>query len=166
MGTVPPVGTQPLTATFTPSDKTDYMPATAHNSLTVDAADGNSSALISWGTPAPISYGTALSSTQLNAKANVAGTFVYTPAAGAVLKAGTQTLTAVFTPTDTNTYSAATATVPLTVTSHSGDLLAPLAAIQQGQPLVQPSWTPRRMCPVRSPTVQPRVTFRCRAHYR
>ena len=40
--------------------------------------------------PATISYGIALSSTQLNATANVAGTFTYLPAAGTVLKAGTQ----------------------------------------------------------------------------
>ena len=39
----------------------------------------------------------------------------YTPAAGAVLKAGAQTLSAVFTPADTSTYSSATATVQLTV---------------------------------------------------
>ena len=77
--------------------------------------DGKSSPLISWSAPAAISYGTALSSTQLNATANVAGTFVYTPAAGAVLKAGTQTLSAVFTPADAGTSSSATATVQLTV---------------------------------------------------
>src|ERR1700691_3220594 len=70
---------------------------------------------ITWITPAPIQYGTALSSAELDAKANVPGSFTYTPAAGTVLKAGTQTLTAVFTPTDTKTYSAATATVKLSV---------------------------------------------------
>jgi hypothetical protein len=71
-GAVPPMGTQPLTATFTPSDAIDYMPATAHNSLTVNAANtGKSSPLISWSTPVAISYGTALSSTQLNATASV-----------------------------------------------------------------------------------------------
>jgi hypothetical protein len=134
VGTVPPVGIQTLTATFTPSDKTDYMSATAHNAVTVDAANtGNGSPLISWSTPAAISYGTALSGTQLNAKASVAGTFTYTPAAGAVLKAGTQTLTAVFTPTDTKTYSAATATVQLTVTKANPVITwPPLAAITQG----------------------------------
>ena len=47
---------------------------------------------ITWNTPAAITYGTALSSTQLSATANVPGTFVYTPAAGTVLKAGKQTL--------------------------------------------------------------------------
>ncbi len=137
VGTVPPVGIETLTATFAPSDMTDYMPATARNSLTVDAAGtGNSSALISWNTPAPIAYGTALSGTQLNARASVAGTFTYTPAAGAVLKAGPQILTAVFTPTDTKNYSAAKATVQLTVTKASPVITwPPLAVITQGTAL-------------------------------
>ena len=133
-GTVPQAGAQSLTVTFTPSDATDYVSATAHNSLTVNVADpGKSASIISWGTPAAISYGAALSSTQLNATANVAGTFAYTPAAGTVLKAGTQTLTTVFTPTDTTTYSAATATVQLTVTKANPAVTwAPPSAIQQG----------------------------------
>ena len=37
---------------------------------------------ITWATPAAIPYGTALSATQLDASSTVAGTFVYTPAAG------------------------------------------------------------------------------------
>jgi uncharacterized protein (TIGR03437 family) len=53
---------------------------------------------ISWANPAPIVYGTPLSSAQLNANASVAGTYYYTPAAGAVLNAGTQTLTVSFQP--------------------------------------------------------------------
>ena len=71
--------------------------------------------LITWATPAPIPYGTALSSTQLNASANVPGTFTYTPAAGAVLTAGTQTLSVSFSPTDSTDYTTATATVQLIV---------------------------------------------------
>ncbi len=64
------------------------------------------------------------------------GTFVYTPAAGAVLKAGTQTLSAVFTPTDTSSYSSATATVQLAVNQASPAITwAPLAAITQGTAL-------------------------------
>jgi hypothetical protein len=135
-GTIPPVGTQPLTVTFTPSDTTDYMAATAHNSLTVNSADGKSSPVISWSQPAAISYGAALSGTQLNATANVAGAFAYTPAAGTVLKAGTQTLTAVFTPTDTTTYSPVTATVQLSVNQAAPAITWPtLAAIKQGTAL-------------------------------
>jgi hypothetical protein len=72
--------------------------------------------LITWNTPAAIHFGTALSSVQLDATANVPGTFAYTVTAGTVLKAGAQTLSAVFTPADTKTYSAATVSVQLTVT--------------------------------------------------
>jgi hypothetical protein len=135
-GTIPAVGTQPLSATFTPSDATDYTPTTAHNSLLVDAANtGNSSAVISWSTPAAISYGTALSSAQLNATASVAGTFTYTPAAGTMLKSGSQTLSVVFTPANTST-SAATATVQLTVTKANPIITwLPPSAIQQGTAL-------------------------------
>ena len=43
------------------------------------------------------------------------GTFTYSPAAGTVLAAGQQLLTATFTPTDTVDYTTATATVTLTV---------------------------------------------------
>jgi hypothetical protein len=71
---------------------------------------------ITWSTPASITYGTPLSSTQLDATASVPGTFVYSPAAGTVLGAGTQTLNVTFTPTDTTDYTTATATTTLTVT--------------------------------------------------
>ena len=58
---------------------------------------------ITWPTPADITYGTALSGTQLDATANVQGTFTYTPAAGTVLGAGNdQTLSVSFAPTDTD----------------------------------------------------------------
>lgn len=70
---------------------------------------------ITWSTPAAIIYGTALSSTQLNATASVAGTFSYSPASGTVLNAGTQTLSVTFTPSDTTDYNTATASVSLTV---------------------------------------------------
>ena len=106
-------GTQTLTATFTPTDAVNYTTASASVSLTVTAKVVPT---ITWANPADISYGTALSTTQLNATASVPGTFTYLPAAGTVLAAGTQTLTATFTPTDTVNYATATATVSLTVT--------------------------------------------------
>src|SRR6201982_2548745 len=57
--------------------------------------------VITWATPADITYGTALGVTQLNATANVPGSFVYNPLAGGVLNAGAaQTLSVTFTPTD------------------------------------------------------------------
>jgi hypothetical protein len=70
---------------------------------------------IVWPTPAPIVYGTALSGAQLDATASVPGTFVYSPAAGAMLTVGQQLLQVTFTPTDTVHYSTATASVMLTV---------------------------------------------------
>ena len=77
--------------------------------------------VITWTTPASIVAGTALSSTQLNATADVAGTFVYTPAAGTVEStAGSVTLSTTFTPTDTTSYNTATKSVTLTVTSTIG----------------------------------------------
>jgi hypothetical protein len=68
-------------------------------------------------TPAAIVYGTALSTTQLNATVDggIAGTLVYTPAEGVVLNAGTHELSVTFTPASAN-YAASTKTVTLTVT--------------------------------------------------
>src|SRR5665647_449614 len=57
---------------------------------------------VTWGNPSSITYGTVLSSTQLKATASVQGSFVYTPAAGTVLNAGTQILRVVFTPTSSS----------------------------------------------------------------
>jgi hypothetical protein len=72
---------------------------------------------INWNTPAPIVPGTPLGATQLNAAGSVPGSFAYTPASGAVPSAGVQTLTAVFTPSDTTNYTGASASVLLTVTA-------------------------------------------------
>ena len=110
-GTVLNAGTQILSTIFTPADTTDYSTATATVTLTVNQA----ASVISWATPAPITYGTALSSTQLDATANVPGTFVYTPPAGTVLPAGSQTLAVAFTPTNAVDYKSATAQVTLQV---------------------------------------------------
>jgi hypothetical protein len=104
-----PAGTSPASASVTPQN------LSASTQVTITASGTSNVPTITWNAPAAISYGTALSTTQLDATANVPGTFAYTPAAGTVLKAGPQTLSATFTPTDTKTYSAATATVTLTV---------------------------------------------------
>ncbi len=73
---------------------------------------------ITWATPANVKAGTVLSSAQLNATANVSGTFVYTPPAGTVLNAGTISLSVLFTPTDNTNYTTATKIVPLKVTGN------------------------------------------------
>ena len=70
--------------------------------------------IITWNTPANITYGTPLPAAILNASASVAGTFSYTPSAGTVLNAGPQTLSVLFTPTSPS-YKTAIATVSLTI---------------------------------------------------
>ena len=74
---------------------------------------------ITWATPEAIPKGTALSKTQLDASASVAGTMVYTPAAGTVLSPGSHTLQVRFTPSNTAAYSTATASVTLVVEATS-----------------------------------------------
>jgi hypothetical protein len=110
-GAVLGAGTQILSVVFTPNNTTDYTTAGASVTLQVNPATPK----ITWAKPAAITYGTALSSTQLNATASVPGLFVYTPAAGTVLPAGAQTLAVTFTPSDTTDYTTATDTVTITV---------------------------------------------------
>ena len=101
-GTILGVGVQALTATFTPTDAGDYVSGgQTQTSLTVSQATPN----LLWTTPDSITYGTALSGTELDAIADVAGTFTYSPAEGAVLGTGVQTLTATFTPSDAIDYA-------------------------------------------------------------
>ena len=69
----------------------------------------SSTPTITWPAPASIVYGTPLSAAQLDATASVPGTFAYSPAAGTVLKAGNDTLSVTFTPTDSTDYTTATA---------------------------------------------------------
>jgi hypothetical protein len=78
--------------------------------------------VIAWATPASIPFGTALSSVQLNATASVPGTFVYSPEAGDILLAGTDTLSVIFTPTDTTDYAPVSAAVSLVVTPGTAKL--------------------------------------------
>jgi hypothetical protein len=70
---------------------------------------------ITWTNPTAISYDTPLTVSQLDATANVAGHFAYTPPSGTVLNIGTNILSVTFTPTDTVDYYIATATVSLVV---------------------------------------------------
>lgn len=111
VGTVLTAGSQTLSVTFTPTDTTTYNNASATVTITVNKVTPT----ITWATPSAITYGTPLSGTQLNATASVAGTFAYSPAAAAVLSAGSQNLTANFTPTDTTDYNSASKTVTLVV---------------------------------------------------
>ena len=82
---------------------------------------------LTWTTPAPIIYGTPLEPGQLNAVPEVPGALVYSPAAGTVLSVGeAQTLSVIFTPTDSVNYLPARATTTLTVIdSSAGVCVAP-----------------------------------------
>jgi YVTN family beta-propeller protein len=100
---------------------------------------------ITWVTPAAILYGTALSATQLNASASyggstLPGTFAYTPAAGTVLIAGTQSLSVTFTPTDTTNYTTATGAVQLQVNGPA-TLLTPAPGTTLTTSAVAFSWS-------------------------
>jgi FtsP/CotA-like multicopper oxidase with cupredoxin domain len=74
-GTVLAVGNQLLSVLFTPTDTPNYNTATATVTLVV----GQAVPVITWATPAPIVYGTALSGAQLNATASVPGAFYTRP---------------------------------------------------------------------------------------
>jgi sugar lactone lactonase YvrE len=91
--------------------------------------------VIVWATPAAITYGTALSGTQLNATASVAGTFAYSPLAGTVLGAGLDILSVTLTPTDTTDYNTVTAQVTLKVNQATPVIAWKPASIQLGYSL-------------------------------
>jgi hypothetical protein len=135
-GTVEAAGAHTLSATFTPTNTTDYNSASGSVTLTVNKA----TPAITWPIPAAITYGTPLSATQLDAIASVpgtwvagtyvpvAGTFSYSPASGAVLTAGSQTLIATFTPTDTTAFTAANTAITLTVNKVKPTVIWPMPA--------------------------------------
>ena len=142
----PTVTSNTTTYTVTVTDATSAT-ATATFSLTVNSAGIS----ITWANPAPINYGTNLAGV-LNATVTyqgnaVPGTFVYTatPAGGAAstvtatttLAAGTYTLTANFTPTNTTQYSTpAPAQVPLIVNQVQPTLAwTPAATLAYGSSL-------------------------------
>ena len=133
-GTVLNVGAgQTLSVTFTPTDTASYT--TAAQTVTIDVT--KAMPVVTWANPASIVSGTALSVTQLNATANVPGTFVYTPPMGTVLSAGTgQVLSVTFTPRNTANYNTATKAVAIDVSGSTGvgDVTPPA--------LLSLSWTP------------------------
>ena len=72
--------------------------------------------VITWPTPAAITYGMPLESSDFDATANVPGTFVYSQAPGDVLPAvDTPELTVTFTPDDTADYATVTQAIPIEV---------------------------------------------------
>jgi hypothetical protein len=109
--TAPNAGTAAQGVTFTPSSTANYNAATTTVNVTVAKATPT----ITWATPSAITFGTALSATQLNATGSIAGAITYSPASGSIPSVGTQTLTATFTPADTTNYNPASASVALSV---------------------------------------------------
>jgi hypothetical protein len=110
-GTLLSGGPHTLMVKFVPTDGADYSTVTSSVTISVSKATPR----ITWANPAPIRYGTRLGSKQLNAKANVAGSFVYSPPSGTILSKGTHTLKATFTPSNTKNYNTVTAAVSITV---------------------------------------------------
>lgn len=97
---------QLLSVTFTPTDSVNYLPATTTVTINV----GKATPTVVWTPPADITYGAALSGLQLNATANIAGSFNYNPPLGTILNAGAgQILRVTFTPQDFVNYNAVAA---------------------------------------------------------
>jgi MBG domain/Bacterial Ig-like domain (group 3)/Putative Ig domain len=101
-------------------------------------------AAVTWATPAAITAGTPLSSTQLNAVGNTAGTYVYTlsstsgtvVSSGTVLPAGVNTLWVTFTASDSDSYpGTATASVTLTVNSTTASVGNPAPVSLGSEPV-------------------------------
>jgi uncharacterized repeat protein (TIGR01451 family) len=110
---VPPglgVASYPITATFSGTTGIGGS-SDSTKALLVSPA----TPVITWHNPPDIQFGSALGSGQLNATANVSGTYVYSEPAGTVLQPGTYTLGVQFTPLDTVDYLSATASVVLNV---------------------------------------------------
>jgi uncharacterized protein (TIGR03437 family) len=105
------VGTHLLTACYG-GDANDGPTCSAVLTLTIQRATPT----ISWPSPGGITAGVPLGPSQLDATANVPGTFVYSPPAGTVLSAGIgQTLSVAFTPSDIVHYTSASASTTINV---------------------------------------------------
>jgi hypothetical protein len=108
--------------------------------LTANITEASSG--LTWSAPSAITYGTDLSASQLNATASVSGTFVYTPALGTKLAAGTHTLSVTFTP-DSTDYASATTTVSITVNKKALTITASSESLPYGSaiPTIMPSYS-------------------------
>jgi len=105
-----PVGTYPIVPSLN-SLQTNYTVSLVNGILTV----GQAVPVVMWTNPVSIVYGTALSTNQLTATANVPGTFSYIPTNLTVLDTGTNALDGDFTPTDAVDYNSVTDSVSLVV---------------------------------------------------
>jgi hypothetical protein len=134
----PTAGTHHFYASYNPA------PGEATSTSPTDTVDiAKFPTTISWPTPASILTTTPLGLTQLDAAAQgppgftPLGAYLYTPAAGTLLSAGTHTLGVSFTPTDTNDYTSATGSTSIHVTeaTTSTTFVVSSSAPVYGQPL-------------------------------
>ena len=118
-----PAGSDTLTAEFLSDD--DFNAST---STGVPVTVTQTPSTLTWAPPAPMEYGTPLSTAQLNAASSVTGAITYAPVAGTVLPPGPTTVTATFVPTDAFDYTGATATQTITVTAPTMTGISPASA--------------------------------------
>ena len=114
--TSPNAGTAAQSATFTPTDATNYTTVVGSVSVTVNKATPNVTA---WPTASSITYGQTLTNSTLTGGTNTpAGTFAFT-APSTSPNAGTAAQSATFTPTDTTNYTTVVGSVSVTVNKAS-----------------------------------------------
>jgi len=142
-GTIPPVGTDAESVTFTPTDTANYNPVTGTVNVTVI----KSNLTVTWPTAGAITFGQTLASSTLtggsalNGTTNVPGSFAFATPTTAP-PAGTQTEIVTFTPTDTVNYSAVNGAVSVTVNKATPTITWPAAsAIAYGQTLASSTLT-------------------------
>ena len=108
---------QALKADFTPTDAVNYNIDSKTVNINVDKA----TPVLTWNNPADIIYGTLLSETQLNASADIDGTFIYNPVAGTRLEVGdAQELKLDFAPSDAVNYNTAFKAVLINILKSTG----------------------------------------------
>ena len=109
------LGSYTVTASL---DNPNYTANSITGTLNIEEAP-----VITWASPAAITYGTALGPDQLDATANVSGTFTYSPSSGTVLNAGNdQVLTLTFVPTESNLYATVMPTETINVDQAAPDV--------------------------------------------
>ncbi|RXH54829.1 hypothetical protein GRAN_3933 [Granulicella sibirica] len=129
-GAVPGGGAQTLSVTFTPNDAASYVSVTQTVRLTVRQAMPT----VTFPAPPYAIVGTSLSAVAFNPSAvgvtgaALNGTFAYTFAAGALVAAGPQVISATFTPNDLVDYAVTTASVTLSGTALGLASLSPAMA--------------------------------------
>ena len=140
-GTIPPVGPQSESVTFTPTDAVDYNTATVNVTVTVNTK--TTPTVSAPPIASPITYGQTLASSILTGgTASVAGTFAWT-VPSTIPGAGTPSENVTFTPNDTTDYNTTTVNVTVTVSKVTPTVTVPPTAspISTGQTLVSSNLT-------------------------